>query len=74
VPSIYQPHDLLDIHLPELFSRWLRARRDVIYRTHCEGAETVIAMTTWGKRDLIETYGLAEDKVAVVLLGSVLSE
>ncbi len=58
VPSIYQPHDLLHLHLPELFSRWEARRREVIYRTHCARAETVVAMTSWGKRDLVERYEL----------------
>jgi glycosyltransferase involved in cell wall biosynthesis len=74
VPSIYQPHDLLHLHLPELFSRWEWERREAIYRTHCVRAETVIAMTSWGKRDLVERYDLPEEKVAVVPWGSVLWE
>ena len=28
MPSIYQPHDLQHLHLPELFSRWERERRE----------------------------------------------
>ena len=74
VPSIYQPHDLLHLHMPELFSRWERTRREAIYRTHCARAETVIAMTSWGRRDLIDRYGLPAEKVAVVPWGSVLWE
>jgi glycosyltransferase involved in cell wall biosynthesis len=74
VPSIYQPHDLLHLHHPELFSRWQRERRERIYRTHCEQAEMVVAMTTWGKRDLMEHLGLPDEKVHVVPWGSVLWE
>jgi len=74
IPTIYQPHDLLHLHLPELFSRWEWERRETIYRTHCARAETVIAMTSWGKRDLVEHYDLPEEKVAVVPWGSVLWE
>ncbi len=39
VPSLYQPHDLQHLHLPELFSPWIRKRREAIYRTHCERAD-----------------------------------
>ena len=74
LPSIYQPHDLQHLHLPELFSGWERSRREAIYRTHCERAELVVAMTSWGRRDFIESYGLPPEKVTVVPGGSVLRE
>jgi glycosyltransferase involved in cell wall biosynthesis len=74
VLSIYQPHDLQHLHRPELFSERERRRRERVYRTHCERARLVVAMTTWGRRDLIASYGLAEEKVAVVPWGSVLDE
>jgi glycosyltransferase involved in cell wall biosynthesis len=74
IPSIYQPHDLQHLHLPELFSGWERARREAIYRTHCERATLVVAMTSWGRRDFIQSYELAPEKVAVVTGGSVLRE
>ncbi len=74
IPSIYQPHDLQHLHLPELFSDWERARREAIYRTHCERARLVVAMTSWGRRDFIDTYRLPADKVTVVPGGSVLRE
>jgi glycosyltransferase involved in cell wall biosynthesis len=74
LPSIYQPHDLLHLHHPEFFSDWERERRERIYRTHCERAELVVAMTSWGKRDLVERYGLPDERVAVIPGASVLWE
>jgi glycosyltransferase involved in cell wall biosynthesis len=74
VPSLYQPHDLQHLHLPELFSPWQRARRERIYRAHCEAAATIVSMTSWGRQDLIDHYRLAPEKVAVVPGGSVLSD
>ena len=74
VPSIYQPHDLQHLHLPQHFSSWHRRRRETIYRTHCERATAVVAMTSWGRRDLIESYGLDEGRVWVVPGASVLHE
>jgi glycosyltransferase involved in cell wall biosynthesis len=74
LPSIYQPHDLLHVHHPEFFSAWERERRERIYRTHCERAEMVVAMTSWGKRDLIENYRLPDERVGVVPWGSILWE
>jgi glycosyltransferase involved in cell wall biosynthesis len=74
VPSLYQPHDLQHLHLPELFSGWHYKRREKIYRTHCGRAEAVVTMTSWGRRDFIESYGLPEEKVWVVPGASVLPE
>ena len=74
VPSIYQPHDLQHLHLPELFSPWIAKRREIVYRTHCERAEAVVAMTSWGRCDFIDSYSLDEGKVWVVPGASVLRE
>ena len=74
LPSIYQPHDLLHVHHPEFFSAWERQRRERVYGTHCERAEMVVAMTSWGKRDLIDHFRLPDERVRVVPWGSVLWE
>ena len=74
LPSIYQPHDLQHLHLPERFSERSRRRRELVYRTHCQRAALVVAMTSWGSRDLIERYALHPDRVAVIPWGSVLAE
>jgi glycosyltransferase involved in cell wall biosynthesis len=74
VPSIYQPHDLLHLHMPELFSPRERARRERVYRAHSGRAALVVAMMPWGKRDLMDRYGLEDGKVAIVPWGSVLGE
>ena len=34
-------------------------RREGVYRTHCDRAAMVVAMTSWGKRDFIAHYGLS---------------
>ncbi len=73
IPTLYEPRDLQHLHLPDLFSDRSRARREIVYRTHCEAAEAVVAMASWGRRDLIEQYGLAPERVSVVTLGSVFS-
>jgi glycosyltransferase involved in cell wall biosynthesis len=74
VPSLYQPHDLQHLHLPDLLSPWIRKRRERIYRTHCERAAAVVTMSSWGRRDFIERYGLPEERVWVVPGASVLPE
>jgi glycosyltransferase involved in cell wall biosynthesis len=72
IPSLYQPHDLQHRHFPENFPDWLYQRREKVYRAHCERAAAVVMMTSWGRRDLIESYGLADEKVWVVPGASVL--
>jgi len=73
VPSIYHPHDLQHLHLPQLFSQEARIAREVRYRRFCEQARMVAVTSTWVKRDLIRHYGLPESKVQVVPWASVLS-
>ncbi len=66
VPSIYQPHDLQHRFLPEYFSDAERRRRDFLYAEYCDRAELVVVMTRKGRHDLVECFGLPEEKIAVV--------
>lgn len=72
IPSIFQPHDLQHLHMPEFFGEIEVNRREIRYRTYCEQAELVVVMTEWGRRDIVEKYGLPEEKVIVVNEASVL--
>jgi glycosyltransferase involved in cell wall biosynthesis len=72
IPSIYMPYDLQHVRLPELFTPRERLKRETLYRTFCAQAHTVIALSQWGKRDLITHYALPHEKVAVVPLGCML--
>jgi glycosyltransferase involved in cell wall biosynthesis len=73
VPSLYQPHDLQHLHLPDFFAPEEIERRELTYRTFSARAELVVMMTSWGKEDVVRRYGLPTEKVAVVPWGSVLS-
>jgi glycosyltransferase involved in cell wall biosynthesis len=73
VPSIYHPYDLQHVHLPEFFTRRELLYREVLFRTFCEQAQMVNALSSWGKRDLIRHYELPEDKVQVVPWAPVLT-
>jgi glycosyltransferase involved in cell wall biosynthesis len=66
IPSIYQPHDLLHRHMPQLLSPEILAIREVAHRTLSDQAVMVVAMSRWGKRDLIEQYALPEDKIQII--------
>jgi glycosyltransferase involved in cell wall biosynthesis len=73
VPSIYHPHDLQHRHLPEYFSARDRAYRDLVYSALCSQAEMIAVTSSWVKRDIVEQFGVAEEKVEVVPLAPVLT-
>jgi glycosyltransferase involved in cell wall biosynthesis len=72
VPSVYQPHDLQHLHLPQYFTPRERLGREVTYRAFCAQAHTVVMMTHWGQEDLTTRYDLPRTKVCVVPGASVL--
>lgn len=68
VPSIYHPHDLQHLHLPDLFTDFQRAAREAIYPFFSQRAAKVCCSSQWVKRDLIAQYGLAPDSIQVINL------
>jgi len=65
VPSIYQPHDLQHLHLPQMLEPAERLMRESSFLVYCRRAQAVAVASSWVKRDLIEHYGLAPEKVHV---------
>ena len=68
VPCIYMPYDLQHVHLPEMFTRRELRWRDATYRTLCREAQAVVAISRWGRDDLIQSYELPPEKVRWVHL------
>lgn len=66
VPSLYAPHDLQHLHLPQFFSEEAIAERELRYRALCEQASIVTMMSSWGRDDIVARYGLPPEKVRVV--------
>jgi glycosyltransferase involved in cell wall biosynthesis len=66
LPSIYQPHDLQHVHLPELFLPLQVRYRDVAYRAFSNQATFVSVMTEWGRDDISRSFGIPTSKIAVV--------
>ena len=73
VPTIYQPHDLQHLHLPEYFTPRERRTRDILYGGLCDRAAMVAVTASWGRQDLIDHLRLAPDKVRVVEWAPVLT-
>jgi glycosyltransferase involved in cell wall biosynthesis len=70
VPSIYHPHDLQYLHLPEFFSPRTRRALDFKHRRFCAQATMVSVSSCWVKQDVVSHFGLPEDKVRVVSLAA----
>ena len=68
IPSIYHPHDLQHLHLPQFFPPVERRRRELLYRTMCDQAAMVAVASRWTKGDVEKQYGLPPEKVVVVPL------
>lgn len=68
VPSIYHPHDLQHIHLPEYFSDYERRGRTLVYKQFCDQARMVAVSSSWVRQDLEEHLGITRDKISVVPL------
>ena len=66
IPSIYHPHDLQHIHLPQYFSSRIRARRDRDYRVFSQQATMVAVASTWTKRDIAAHLNVPETTIAVI--------
>jgi glycosyltransferase involved in cell wall biosynthesis len=65
-PSIYVPHDLQHLQFPEYFTDAERAWRHALYPALCAQAECVVALSEWGKRDLVERLGVDAGKIRVI--------
>lgn len=70
VPSIYQPWDLQHVHYPSFFSERDLAIRDLYYRAFCAQARMVCVQAEWTRQDVIQSYGVSANKVAVIPWGS----
>lgn len=68
VPTIYHPHDLQHIHLPEYFSKYEQRGRTLVYKRFCDQARTVAVSSSWVRQDIKEQLEIPLDKIAVVPL------
>ena len=66
IPSIYTPHDLQHLHLPGHFSVLERRWRAATYPAMVAQARVVVALSRWGKHDLVERLAIPTDKVHVI--------
>jgi len=63
-------HDISYEHFPECFRLRERLRNKIWVRASARRAETVIAISEYAKRDLVQTYGIDPERVVVTLLAA----
>jgi len=66
LPTVYNPHDLQHLHHPEFFSAPEIARREALHPAACRAAHTVVVASEFVKRDVVERYRVAPQKVQVI--------
>lgn len=69
VKSVVTIHDVIYRRLPNCYSPIDRMLYDFKYGHSCRNADRIIAVSERTKRDVVELYGVAEDKIDVVYQG-----
>ena len=62
-------HDLIYLRYPKLFTKIDRKIYDKKFRSACERADKIIAVSKQTKSDIIEFFNINEDKIDVVYQG-----
>lgn len=73
IPTIYSPHDLQQNHLPKNFTPRERFARNIRYQIYADQAHIVVALTQWGKQDIIKYLEQPAEKVQVIPNGNILA-
>jgi glycosyltransferase involved in cell wall biosynthesis len=66
VPLVVNIHDLAVLRHPETFNRWTRTYSRVFVPRVARGAQRVIALSEFMKRELVEVLGLDANRIRVV--------
>jgi glycosyltransferase involved in cell wall biosynthesis len=66
MPTVFCPHDLQHLHMPELFDPVIVADREVLYRTGCEEATAIVVESETARNDIVRYYGTQRGKVFVI--------
>ena len=74
VPSVYHPHDLQHLHLPQFFDEYELRKRALTYPAYCRQAAVVAVAATWVKDDVVRRFDLPPEKVRVVPLAPIVGQ
>lgn len=70
VPTIFQPHDLQHLHFPRFFTAEELTTRERVYPAACAAASAVVVEARWVKKDICQTFGIADEKVLFIPIGA----
>jgi len=65
-PSVVTMHDLIFLRYPEYYKRIDRSMYEAIYRSSCQRATRIIAISNQTKADLIKFFGTKAGKIEVI--------
>jgi glycosyltransferase involved in cell wall biosynthesis len=66
IPTVFNPHDLQHVHLPDHFNKKERERRDSLLRDACGDAVAIAVASEWVRSDLATQYGIDPAKIHVI--------
>ncbi|HLY67624.1 MAG TPA: glycosyltransferase, partial [Chloroflexota bacterium] len=66
LPSVYCPHDLQHVHLPELFDEVVIADRELLYGAGCREATAVVVESEWVRQDIVSHFGVSRDRIFII--------
>lgn len=66
VPSIYHPHDLQHLHLPQFFTEEQHRYRAIAYNFFAQQAQLVACTSNWIRDDFIKRLALPPEKIVVI--------
>jgi glycosyltransferase involved in cell wall biosynthesis len=66
IPSVVTIHDLIFLRYPEYYKLIDRKMYEAIYRSSCQRATKIIAISNQTKADLIHFFGVKADKIEVI--------
>ena len=70
LPSVYNPHDLQHLHLPQLFSPGDIADRESVFSAACRFATRVVVVSNWTRNDFHRMYGLSHERMSIIPWGA----
>src|SRR2546430_17461940 len=66
VPLVVTVHDLAVLRHPDAFNRWTRTYSRAAVPRVVRAAQTVIAVSEFTKREVVELLGIAEERIRVI--------
>ena len=69
IPSVVTIHDLIFVHHPQFYKPIDRAIYNFKFKKACLLADKVVAVSEMTKKDIIQIYGIPEEKIEVVYQG-----